>query len=119
VGGWEHSKTALTRKYPHYFLSMSKSNVRACLAGCGITSIDTLSGCQTTEEEFGRVKKSYLKLVLSSHPDKGGNAEDFIALREAWDVLRQLYGTTRINVPWSTPTAHPLNPYCVWCLVLS
>ncbi len=98
---------------------MSKSNVRACLAGCGITSIDTLSGCQTTEEEFGRVKKSYLKLVLSSHPDKGGNAEDFIALREAWDVLRQLYGTTRINVPWSTPTAHPLNPYCVWCLVLS
>jgi hypothetical protein len=72
---------------------MAKSNVRACLAGCGITSLDALAGCQTIEEEFGRVKKAYLKLVLATHPDKGGNAADFIVLRDHWDVLRQLYGT--------------------------
>ena len=77
---------------------MSKYTIHACLIACGITSIEAFAGCQTVDDEFTRVKKSYFKLVFVSHPDKGGNAEAFITLRDHWEVVRALYDEGRVNV---------------------
>ena len=38
-----------------------------------------------TEEE---VKKKYKELVLKHHPDKGGEAEMFNRIKEAYDILK-------------------------------
>ena len=34
------------------------------------------------------IKKAYNKLALTHHPDKGGDPDKFIDLREAYDILR-------------------------------
>ncbi len=33
------------------------------------------------------IKKAYIKKVLESHPDKGGNIEEFRKVQEAYEVL--------------------------------
>ena len=33
------------------------------------------------------IKKAYRKLVVKHHPDKGGNADTFSAISEAYDIL--------------------------------
>jgi curved DNA-binding protein CbpA len=76
---------------------MSKYTIAECLAGCGITSADAFDGCQTVDQEFARIKSSYLTLVLVAHPDKGGNVKAFIVLREHWDVVRVLYDEERVH----------------------
>ena len=48
------------------------------------------------------IKKSYRKLAMEHHPDKGGNEEKFKKISEAYDVLsdnnkRQQYDTQRKN----------------------
>ena len=34
-----------------------------------------------------KIRQAYKKKVATSHPDKGGRAEDFIEIREAYEVL--------------------------------
>ncbi len=34
-----------------------------------------------------RLKSAYRKLAMKHHPDKGGSSEDFIILKEAYDLL--------------------------------
>jgi len=41
---------------------------------------------ESTEKE---IKKSYYKLSMSHHPDKGGNAEEFAIINEAYTVLTE------------------------------
>jgi hypothetical protein len=36
---------------------------------------------------LNQIKKTYRKLALKSHPDKGGNPEQFLATQEAYEVL--------------------------------
>jgi len=43
------------------------------------------------------VKKVYFKAALTLHPDKGGDPADFRALQEAWESVRQLWDSSRIN----------------------
>ncbi|KAJ1616396.1 hypothetical protein T492DRAFT_850847 [Pavlovales sp. CCMP2436] len=65
--------------------------VEACLAKCGIADPKAALGqCPSLEAEFATVKKSYFKLVLVAHPDKGGSEEAFRELQAAFDVLRDL-----------------------------
>ena len=39
----------------------------------------------SSEEDF---KKQYKKLILTHHPDKGGDSSIFIKVKEAWDKLK-------------------------------
>ena len=39
---------------------------------------------------FEEVKKAYRSLIVTMHPDKGGNADDFHAVQEAWDTLKDM-----------------------------
>lgn len=36
---------------------------------------------------FDQIKKSYRKLALKHHPDRGGDKEKFQEIQEAWEVL--------------------------------
>ncbi len=76
---------------------MSRTNIRACLRDVGITSIEAFAGCSSIDDEFRAIKKSHLKLVLVSHPDKGGDPSIFRAVRDAWDVLKDLYEQGRVH----------------------
>jgi curved DNA-binding protein CbpA len=76
---------------------MTKYTIAESLAGCGITGAEAFAGCQTVDQEFSCIKRSYLALVLVAHPDKGGNAEAFIILRDHWDVVRVLYDEKRVH----------------------
>jgi hypothetical protein len=40
------------------------------------------------------IRQAYKKKVAISHPDKGGSAEDFIEIREAYEVLISSYDIT-------------------------
>ncbi|TYK67061.1 DNA-J related domain-containing protein [Colwellia echini] len=40
---------------------------------------------------WAEVRQAYLKKIAICHPDKGGNTEDFIAIREAYEVLSASY----------------------------
>ncbi len=40
-------------------------------------------------EPFDVVKKQYRRLAIKYHPDKGGNQTDFIALRKAFEIIKQ------------------------------
>ena len=53
---------------------MSKT-VAECLALLGVNG-DTLEDASLVEQ-FGMIKRSYFKKALSTHPDKGGDAEAF------------------------------------------
>ena len=77
---------------------MSKFSIHACLIGCGIASVDAFSGCQTVDDEFKIAKRSYMRLVLTAHPDKGGDPQVFIELRDHWEVVRVLYDEGRVHV---------------------
>ncbi|WP_336885377.1 DnaJ domain-containing protein [Bacillus glycinifermentans] len=37
--------------------------------------------------DLKELKKQYRKLAMEFHPDRGGNEEDFILLKEEYDVL--------------------------------
>jgi|EP00945_MAST-04E_sp_MAST-4E-sp1_P004188 diphthamide biosynthesis protein 4 len=39
---------------------------------------------------FEEVKKAYRACVVAMHPDKGGNADDFHAVQEAWGTLKDM-----------------------------
>lgn len=70
----------------------------ACLQALGATAA-TWEGKTTVEDQFGALKRLYFKEALRFHPDKGGNAEQFTALQEAWSGLRGLFDAGRILPP--------------------
>lgn len=45
----------------------------------------------TTDVSLDYIKKSYRKLVAQHHPDKGGDQQRFIEIREAYEVLKCCY----------------------------
>lgn len=48
--------------------------------------------------EWGQIQSSYRKLSASLHPDRGGDSGEFIRVREAYEILRQVYGPQRRSV---------------------
>lgn len=67
------------------------STIRACLAALGVASADVFAGCAGVAEEFAVVKRLYIRLALTSHPDKGGDAEHFRKVQEAWESVRTTF----------------------------
>ena len=51
------------------------------------SAYEALDLCQS--EPFDVVKKQYRKLAVKFHPDKGGDKADFIALRKAYEIIKQ------------------------------
>ena len=48
-----------------------------------------------------QIKAAYRKLALRHHPDKGGNAESFIRIKQAYEILTGRVRTpARINRGW-------------------
>ena len=43
------------------------------------------------------IKKAYRKKVLTTHPDKGGHANDFILVNQAFELLINLNPLKNIN----------------------
>lgn len=46
----------------------------------------------TDDSDWDEIQQQYRKLASRHHPDKGGDASRFIAIREAYEVLRCRYG---------------------------
>lgn len=42
--------------------------------------------------DWESVRQSYRRQVAEKHPDRGGNAEEFVRLREAYEILARAYG---------------------------
>ena len=107
VANSDESTTALTKRdtdLASYYLDWSNlSGVTAEKVEALLTSfwqkysvLDKLETSLTTLElaqgaDWLEVRRAYKKKVAISHPDKGGSAEDFIKIREAYEVLSFSY----------------------------
>ena len=47
-------------------------------------------------EEFVTAKKTARKLISRSHPDVGGNGENFVKLVKAWESVENAYKTGKL-----------------------
>ena len=43
------------------------------------------------------IKRAFRKLILKCHPDKGGNPEEFIKVRDSYDVLKSYVSRCRYD----------------------
>ena len=68
----------------------STRTVKQCLEAVGLV-MDDFSECVSLDEEFSIVKKAYFKTVLKTHPDKGGDPEQFRRVQTSFEVLRDLF----------------------------
>eukprot|EP00968_Pinguiococcus_pyrenoidosus_P021167 scaffold2687_cov305-Pinguiococcus_pyrenoidosus.AAC.4 len=56
-----------------------------------------LDGVDTTNVRYSDVKKRYHALIRVHHPDKGGDAKQFIEITAAFAILRRKYGSVAEN----------------------
>ena len=75
---------------------MSKT-VQECLASVEANSSDFFLGCESLDEEFSRIKKAYFRIVLKTHPDKGGNVDAFRDVQTAFELLREIFDSRGIE----------------------
>jgi len=47
------------------------------------------------EADWLKIREAYQKKIITSHPDKGGSAEDFIEVRKAYEILSCRYRATQ------------------------
>merc|ERR1711865_340544 len=70
--------------------------VSESLAAIGIRKDEdyaALKECATFQDEFKLVRKAYLKRCLATHPDKGGDEQDFRRVNESFEFLKCIYET--------------------------
>ena len=75
---------------------MTKIKVSESLAAIGIRKDEdyaALKECATFQDEFKLVRKAYLKRCLATHPDKGGDEQDFRRVNESFEFLKRIYET--------------------------
>ena len=72
------------------------TSVYKCIAIIGV-EIETLESMQNIDDEFKFIKRSYFKMALVHHPDKGGDAANFRELQTAFDFLRDRYDAGKIG----------------------
>jgi len=59
----------------------------------GYHAVDKVDAALTTlglkqDVQWFEIHQAYQKKIFTSHPDKGGNANDFIEIREAYEILK-------------------------------
>jgi len=59
----------------------------------GYHAVDKLGAALTTlglkhDSQWAEIHQAYQRKIFTSHPDKGGNANDFIEIREAYEILK-------------------------------
>lgn len=89
------------------------TDVASCLSIIG-TNASELKQCDSLEQEWSFIKKRYFKLVLKTHPDKGGDAAAFREVQSAFQVLRAMVEEGRItsfidSISESTSSAYNAN----------
>jgi hypothetical protein len=70
--------------------------IEGCLVTIGVLIAD-LSECVSLADEFKVIKKHYFKKILVAHPDKGGDAETFRQLNEAFQKIRVAFEKRAID----------------------
>ena len=77
-------------KKPDEATSSGTGTLVSCLTIIGVPS-DALLECANLEDEFKLIKKCYFKEILIAHPDKGGDAEKFRQINEAFQKIREAF----------------------------
>ena len=75
---------------------MATQTVGDLLESLGVP-IEDFADCESIDEEFSVIKRSYFKKVLKLHPDKGGDVVQFRAVQSAFEVLRDMYDTGSVG----------------------
>jgi BRCA1 C Terminus (BRCT) domain len=71
-------------------------SIGECLVNVGVARAD-LEACDSLDDEFQTIKRSYFKKILEEHPDKGGDPEKFRRTRTSFEVLRDLKGRGHLH----------------------
>ena len=83
------------------------NTISAKLQLLGIAMAD-LEDCDSLQEEFKKIKKSYFRKILVAHPDKGGDPEAFQTLQNAFEEIRRIFskGLVASFADADLPTSH-------------
>ena len=81
---------------------MDHASVGSCLSALGINDPDTFfDSCSSINEEFKILKRQYLKLCLTNHPDKGGAVERFREIQSSFECLRGLFEKGKLKTSFA------------------
>ena len=67
------------------------------LDAVGVPGMDVFDLCSDVNEEFAKVKSFYKRRCLAVHPDKGGTAEVFREVNNAFETLRSMFEKGKIQ----------------------
>eukprot|EP00941_MAST-03F_sp_MAST-3F-sp1_P004364 g4364.t1 len=67
--------------------------LQECLNSLEASSADFFQECITAADEMKKLRKSFLRLCLLHHPDKGGDAANFRKVRTAFQTLKEIAKT--------------------------
>ena len=71
--------------------------VKNLLDAVGVPGMDVFDACSDVNEEFAKVKSFYKRRCLAVHPDKGGTAEVFREVNNAFETLRSMFEKGKIQ----------------------
>ena len=83
---------------------MTQHTFQECLQSIGVDT-NALQNCDNVDEEFKVLKKQYYVRILQTHPDKGGDPDEFRKVQTAFEVLRELYAQGRVGTFVTEATA--------------
>ncbi|MEE8059275.1 MAG: DNA-J related domain-containing protein [Pseudomonadales bacterium] len=75
----EEDVDALLSRFWQYYLAQDKQLEAYTVLGL------------TAEQSWSTVQDTYRRLAAENHPDRGGDASKFMVIREAYEVLLQVY----------------------------
>ena len=70
--------------------------IARCLESCAVDAATAFVSCGDVAEEFKVIRRAYHRKVLATHPDKGGDAQEFRDVQSAFEVLREFYDRGRV-----------------------
>ena len=70
--------------------------IARCLESCAVDASTAFASCGDLAEEFKVIRRAYHRKVLATHPDKGGDAQEFRDVQSAFEVLREFYDRGRV-----------------------
>ena len=70
--------------------------IARCLESVAVNASTAFASCGDLADEFKVIRKAYHRKVLATHPDKGGDAQEFRDVQSAFEVLRNFYDRGRV-----------------------